>query len=514
MPTKPTIKSTEFLILGAGPAGLTAAAELVKRGRKPLILEKDPRYVGGISRTEQHQGFRFDIGGHRFFSKSAEVTQWWQDALGSELIERPRSSMIYFNGKFFSYPLKAGEALLKVGVIKSVICVLDYARVKVFPRRPVVSFEDWVVNNFGRSLFEMFFKTYTEKVWGIGCDEISADWAAQRIKGFNLWQAIIASIKNSLGLTKRGDTKIKTIINSFLYPKYGPGQMWETVAGRVTKQGGTLWMASEPTAITKQADGRYKVRVASRDKKGTTSTTEVVAQHIISSIPLSHLALFLYATPSASKSKAVVAAAKSLQYRDFITVAIFLEGGKLFSDNWIYIHDPSVHVGRVQNYKSWSPYMVPDASKDCLGLEYFCNAGDKFWGMADEALIALAKKEILQLGLVKNAESIKGGYVVRQERAYPVYAGDYKEAVEVIRTEFAKTHPHVHCVGRNGMHKYNNQDHAMMTAILTVANVCEGRNFDTWGVNEDAEYHEEVTTDRKHAQESLITPPMPVDVAS
>ena len=497
----------DYLIIGAGPAGLTAAYELVKRGEVPLVLEKDPRYVGGISRTERAQGYRFDIGGHRFFSKSEEVMEWWKAALGNELLERPRSSQIYYNQQFFSYPLRAGEVLLKLGIVESSLCVFSYLRACLFPLKPVRSFRDWVVNHFGERLFNIFFKSYTEKVWGMSCDEISAEWAAQRIKGLSFFRAALDALANSIGLggqSAKKEKTVKTLITSFLYPKYGPGYMWETVAETVQGKQGRIEMGAQPAAIARQADGRYLVTVASSAEPETGAaigTRQVSVEHIISSMPIAQLAEILELSPAARQ------AAQSLRYRDFVTVALFMEDNPAFSDNWIYIHDPKVKVGRIQNYKSWSPYMVPDSAKECYGLEYFCHKEDDVWSRSDEELIAFGEKELRQLGLVGGQARILGGHVVRQEKAYPVYDQHYKEAVATVRRDLEAHHPHIHLVGRNGMHKYNNQDHAMMTAILTVSNIIDGTTYDIWEGNEDAEYHEQVDAGRQAALGSLMPTP-------
>ena len=491
----------KHLIIGAGPAGLTAGYELVKHGAAPLILEKDSNYVGGISRTEQSQGYRFDIGGHRFFSKSQEVMDWWKDVLGDELLKRPRSSKIYYNKKFFSYPLRAGEVLGRLGIFESGLCVLSYLRAWLFPIKPVRSFRDWVVNHFGYRLFRIFFKSYTEKVWGIPCEEIGAEWAAQRIKGLSFFRAAFDALKNSLGLSgaKKGGDTVKTLITSFLYPKYGPGYMWETVAEKV-KEKGRIEMGAQPVAIAKQSDGNYKVTVAD----GTGKTREVITDHIISSMPMAQLAEIM---GEGELSKESLEAAGRLRYRDFVTVALFMEADPAFEDNWIYIHEPDVKVGRIQNYKSWSPYMVPDESKECYGLEYFCNKDDTLWSESDADLIAFGEKELRKLGLIQEETRVLGGHVVRQEKAYPVYDQNYKEAVDIMRKELESRHPGIHLVGRNGMHKYNNQDHAMMTAILTVSNIVTGTSYDIWEVNEDAEYHEQVDTDRQAALGSIMPTP-------
>ncbi|WP_240229575.1 NAD(P)/FAD-dependent oxidoreductase [Devosia lacusdianchii] len=474
--------NVETLVIGAGPAGLTTAYELTKAGRSVTIVERDPVYVGGISRTVNYKGYRFDIGGHRFFSKSAEVEAWWTEIMGDELLQRPRSSRIYYSGKLFDYPLRAGDALSKLGPIEALRCVISYALAQARPHRNVVSFEQWVVNNFGRRLFQIFFKTYTEKVWGMDCSEISADWAAQRIKGLNLYQAIV----QSFGIGKRssgGDAVIKTLINSFRYPRLGPGQMWERVRDRVVDAGGTVMMGSTITAIS-QHSGTGKWIAVVTDANG--KETRVTADHVVSTAAINELVRML----GADSDPAVAAASAGLRYRDFLIVGLIARGKERFDDNWIYIHDPGVKVGRIQNFKSWSPDMVPNTDTACYGMEYFCNAGDDTWNMSDADLIARARAEIGRLGLV-SPEDITDGSVVRQPKAYPVYDDTYKLNVDTIAEGLDDRFTNLHLAGRNGMHKYNNQDHAMMTGMLTARNIIAGtRVFDIWTVNEDAEYHE------------------------
>ena len=463
-------------IIGAGPAGLTAAYLLGKANVAVTVFEKDPTYVGGISRTESYKGFHFDIGGHRFFSKSQEVEDFWTEILGDEMLERPRSSRIYYNNNFFSYPLVAMEALLKLGIFQSILCVLSYLQAKVFPIKNPKNFEEWVTNQFGKRLFNIFFKTYTEKVWGIPCNEISADWAAQRIKGLSLssaiWNALFPS-KNK----KKGDGVIKTLIDSFRYPKSGPGLMWETCGEKSKALGVEILMDKGVKNIELKGD-LWSVH---------TSKNELLDgfSHVLSSAPMRELIPCII--PSLPQ-KSLTAASK-LGYRDFLTVVLICKDEDAFTDNWIYIHDPKVKVGRVQNFKSWSPYMVPDPSMACYGLEYFCFEGDGLWTSSNEDLIALGKKEISQIGLT-NENSVIDGYVVRQPKAYPVYDHDYKEHLLDIR-EGLESYPGLYLVGRNGMHKYNNQDHSMMTAMLAAKNIIAGSQlYDVWDVNEDAEYHE------------------------
>ncbi len=486
----------ETLIIGAGPAGLTTAYELTKAGRSVAIVERDPDYVGGISRTVNYKGYRFDIGGHRFFSKSAEVDAWWTEVMGDELLQRPRSSRIYYNGKLFDYPLRAGDALSKLGPIEALRCVISYAWAQARPYRPVISFEQWVVNNFGRRLFQIFFKTYTEKVWGMDCSEISADWAAQRIKGLNLYQAIIQSF--GIGSKpKAGDDVIKTLINSFRYPRLGPGQMWERARDRIVERGGHVMMGSTITAISQHAGTGQWVAIVT-DANG--KETKVTADHLVSTAAINELVKML----GADADPAVAAASAGLRYRDFVIIGLITRGKESFDDNWIYIHDPSVKVGRIQNFKSWSPDMVPDPDTACYGMEYFCNAGDDTWAMADADLIARAKQEIGKLGLAR-PEDIIDGSVVRQPKAYPVYDDTYKLNVDTINEGLAARFVNLHLAGRNGMHKYNNQDHAMMTGILTAKNIIAGtRAFDVWTVNEDAEYHEGGEAGADKIEERLV----------
>jgi protoporphyrinogen oxidase len=474
----------EVFVIGAGPAGLTAAYCLTKKMPSVLVIEKDPVYVGGISRTVSYKNFLFDIGGHRFFSKSKEVVDLWQEILPDDFIERPRLSRIYYGGKYYSYPLKAFEALTNLGVFTSAACMLSYAYAKAFPVADARTFHQWVRNQFGERLFNIFFKTYTEKVWGMSCDEISADWATQRIKGLDLSVAILNALKRSLWPKKTGraaDGKIvKTLIESFQYPRRGPGMMWEAAARKIMARGGKILMGRELQRLAFDADSKiWSIEVSTADGGRETYT----ARHVVSSAPVRELVEKITPTPIS------LLHARALRYRDFLTVALMVKKPDLFPDNWIYIHDPAVKVGRVQNFRSWSPEMVPPGMS-CLGLEYFCFEGDGLWNASDAELIALATKEIAQIGLVTAADVVDA-CVVRQLKAYPVYDEDYRDNVAMIRLDLESGYPTLHLVGRNGMHKYNNQDHAMMTAMLTARNILAGeRRYDVWDVNEDAEYHE------------------------
>jgi protoporphyrinogen oxidase len=478
---KPTVA-----IIGAGPAGLTAAYLLTKQDIPVVVIEADPEYVGGISRTAKYKGFHFDIGGHRFFSKSKEVEDLWTEILPDDMLDRPRSSRIYYNGKFFAYPLKAGEALWKLGFFEATRCMLSYFYRQMFPIKEPKSFEDWVTNQFGSRLFNIFFKTYTEKVWGMSCKEISADWAAQRIKGLSLktavWNALFPPKKGTVTKGDRGKV-IKTLIDTFRYPRKGPGMLWEACATKVKAQGGEILMGQKVVGCEYDANTKLWT-VTHVDAQGNRNRT--IAQHVISSAPMRELVKGL--TPVASPE--ALTAASSLKYRDFLTVMLILDEKESFTDNWIYIHDPKVKVGRIQNFKSWSPEMVPDPNQSCYGLEYFCFEGDGVWSASDADLIELAKKELAQIGLAK-PERVIDGCVVRQPKAYPVYDDDYAKHVAVVRKELEERFPNLHLVGRNGMHKYNNQDHAMMTAMLCAKNIIAGKpQYDLWQVNQDAEYHE------------------------
>jgi protoporphyrinogen oxidase len=476
------VKDTSVAIIGAGPAGLTAAYLLSKEGIKVTVLEADPKLVGGIARTASYKGYHFDIGGHRFFSKSKEVEDLWTELLPNDMLDRPRSSRIFYRGKLFSYPLKAAEALIKLGIGESILCVLSYFKARLFPVKNPKNFEDWVSNQFGQRLFRIFFKTYTEKVWGMSCKEISADWAAQRIKGLSLASAVI----NALVPKRKPKDKskvIKTLIDTFRYPRKGPGMMWQACADKVRTAGGTILMGEKVVGCS--YDSREELWTLTHVDAGGQRRT-ISARHVISSAPLRELAMGLEPALTAE----TIAAASRLKYRDFLTTVLILKDRHVFDDNWIYIHDPSVRVGRIQNFKSWSPEMIPDPSMCCYGLEYFCFEGDGVWTAPDEDLIELGKRELEKIGLGAAAD-VLDGCVVRQSKAYPVYDDEYAANVDKVRRELEERFPTLHLVGRNGMHKYNNQDHAMMTAMLCVKNIVAGKNvYDLWEVNQDAEYHE------------------------
>jgi len=467
------------VIAGAGPGGLTAAYQLTKRGQHPVVLECDD-VVGGISRTVVRDGYRFDLGGHRFFTKVPEVENLWHEILPQDdFLLRPRMSRIFYQGKYYDYPLKAMNALRNLGPWEAILCGFSYVWARIRPPKDESNYENWLVARFGWRLYRALFKTYTEKVWGVEVSDMPADWAAQRVKNLDLRKAVINAI-----MPKRNQTEITSLIEEFQYPKFGPGMMWEVCAEKVQAAGGTLHMEARLTTI-KVAEGRAQSVVYRQDGVDK----EVAASHVISTVPMRELVHALTPPPPAE----VLAAADGLHYRDYLTVALVVPASRSFPDNWIYIHAPEVEVGRIQNYGSWSPYLVKDGHT-CLGLEYFVFEGDAMWETPDDDLIALGTKELSLLGLVEPGD-VEAGYVVRVRKAYPYYDFTYKANVDTIRRYLEAEAPNVHPVGRNGMHKYNNQDHSMYTAMLTVENIF-GAAHDIWSVNVEEEYHEAGTTGR------------------
>ena len=463
------------VIAGAGPAGLTAAYQLAKMGvsRRVTVLEADD-IVGGISRTAQYKGFRFDIGGHRFFTKVKAVEDLWHEILGTEFISVPRMSRIHYNGKFFDYPLKARNALAGLGPVNALLIVLSYLKWNYRPHLVEENFEQWVTNRFGRRLYETFFKTYTEKVWGVPCTEIRAEWAAQRIQGLSLARAILSAAS-----INRRSTVIKTLIHEFQYPRLGPGQMWETCRDRVEERGQQVLLRHYVDRVELGDGGVLAVRAQTPEGERVFE-----AEHFISTLPLRSLVRAISPQPPA----AVREAAEGLRYRDFVVVALMLKRDKLFPDNWIYIHTPGVKVGRIQNFNNWSAAMVPVPGMTCLGMEYFCFKGDGLWESRDEDLVAQASSELEQLGLARSADVVDGR-VIRMPKAYPIYDAAYRGHLTTLR-EYLDPISNLHTVGRNGMHKYNNQDHSMLTAMMAVWNM-HGASHDVWEVNTDFDYHEE-----------------------
>ncbi|HKB09661.1 MAG TPA: NAD(P)/FAD-dependent oxidoreductase [Vicinamibacterales bacterium] len=460
------------VVIGAGPAGLTAAYDLTRRGVPTIVFDGDTQ-VGGLAKTIVYKGFRFDIGGHRFFTKVPAVQALWRDLLGDDLLRRPRLSRIYYGGRFFDYPLKAANVLANLGPFTSAAVVASYLRARAQPIAPERSFEDWICNRFGRRLFDMFFKSYTEKVWGMPCGEIGAEWAAQRIRGLSLWSAVRDMIRPN------GPGVVKTLVHEFEYPRLGPGMMWERCRARIEARGGRVELGAPIVSL--QHDGARITAVVA----GVNGHCRMQpASHVISTMPVRHLVSRM--SPGAPVP--VQAAGRRLKYRDFLIVALIVDQAAVFPDNWIYVHDPSVRVGRVQNFKNWSPEMVPDPRLTCLGLEYFCSRGDDLWRLNDRDLVALATREIAAIGLVA-ADRVVDATVLRVPKAYPVYDGGYREALAGVRAWLTRF-SNLQLVGRNGMHRYNNQDHSMLTAQLAVQNLF-GARHDLWAVNEDERYHEE-----------------------
>ena len=463
-----------LVIIGAGPAGLTAAWEQARHGGVATVLERDA-VVGGIARTVVHSGYRFDIGGHRFFTKVREVEDLWHEVLTEDFIRVPRESRILYRGKFFSYPLKPLEAFLGLGPVESLRCFASYVAARLSPHLPEDDFETWVSNRFGRRLFEIFFKTYTEKVWGVPCTHIKAEWAAQRIRGLSLWKALLQAF--------RKDTSIKTLIDAFDYPRLGPGQMWEAFQRNLEKRGSKV-LLERPVSSIPWEKGRGVLAVETRGPHGP----EVHAgAAFISSMAISELVAALDPPPPAE----VLEAAGRLRYRDFILVALMFEGEGFFSDNWVYVHSPEIRIGRIQNFNNWSKDMVPRPGVTCLGLEYFCFDTDPIWSLPDPELVELGRSEVSRTGLVPAGSRVLDGAVVRMRKTYPMYDPGYRECVDVIRRFLESELPNLQLVGRNGMHKYNNQDHAMVTGMYAVRNLY-GASHDVWAVNVDDEYHEEV----------------------
>lgn len=530
------------IIIGAGPAGLTAAYELLTRTDiKPIVIEMSD-HLGGISRTVNYKGNRIDIGGHRFFSKSDRVMEWWAQhlkfeqtstpsvrisyqgksrdvALGEQtasaddervMLVRERKSRIYFLRKFFDYPISlTADTLRKLGLVRTTAIGFSYLRRALFPLKEQKNLEQFFINRFGKKLYLTFFKSYTEKVWGVPCTEIDAEWGAQRIKELSVWKTIKHFVSKQFR-RKSADVAQKqtetSLIEKFLYPKYGPGQMWEEVARKVREMGGTILMEQSVEQI--HAVGQRAVAVTAKDKNGNLQRYD--GDYVFSTMPVQQLVRSL----QAAVPKNVREVSEGLMYRDFITVGVLLNdlkikedtanGKKLVRDNWIYIQEPDVFAGRLQIFNNWSPWMVSDPDKAWVGVEYFCNEGDALWTRSEESMKALAIEELAKIEIIEE-RAVLDSMVLKMPKAYPAYFGTYSRFGEI--REFLDTFENLYLVGRNGMHRYNNQDHSMLTAMTAVDNILAGRadKSNLWELNTEMEYHEERSaTDRAEAAKTGV----------
>ena len=491
-PNPPITPEHPVVILGAGPAGLTAGYLLAKQGRPAVILESTG-YIGGIARTQVRDGYRFDLGGHRFFTKVQEVDDLWHEIMKEEFLKRPRQSRIYWNDKFLEYPLQGMDVIRKLGPVELTRCMASYGYAALKPKGNEDTFEAWVSNRFGKRLYQHFFKTYTEKLWGVSATEIRGEWAAQRIKGLSFFSAAKAAFMGNRG-------NIKSLISEFNYPRFGPGQMWEQMADDIKAQGGEIRLNAPVTKLVTD-NGRVTEVIAGGET--------LYPSHVISSLPLR-------TTVGIAEPEAPVEtrdAARGLRYREFLTVLLVIDSEDMFPDNWIYIHQPGVRVLRIQNFKSWSPWMVPEGeTASSIGMEYFCFEGDDLWTMADDDLVAMAGQEIEKLHLAP-ADKVRFGFVERVHKAYPIYDELYAERVRTIR-DWLETVSNLTQVGRNGLHRYNNSDHSMLTSMRAVDNILQGTQHDIWAVNAESVYHEEHQDNEEPYRNPPNTPAMEQPLAS
>ncbi len=467
--------TTEIIITGAGPSGMAAALETARNGAKPVVFER-LNIVGGLARTMEIGGSRYDIGPHRFFTQNEEIKNLFIEIGGDDIINVPRLTRIYYRGRYFYYPLTPLNALFGMGIINSFTILMSYgmARVRgILGMTNIESFEDWTVDRFGRKLFETFFKTYTEKVWGIPCHQIGADWAAQRIKGLSLTTAVI----NALFKPRK---KIKTLVDEFMYFRLGAGQLYENMAGRVTDLGGEVHRGKRVTALHR--DGK---RITGADwKDGTGNTGRVAGDFYLSSAPLTEILEMIDPTPP----EAVMNACRGLRYRNHIGVKLEVQGKAPFPDNWIYVHSMDVKMARIANYHNFSEEMGREPDIHPLTVEYFCYETDDVWNMTDDKLVDLATRELQHMDLL-DPSTVQQGFAVRSEKAYPVIEKGFQEKIDLIK-EWLDTLKNFLPIGRSGMFKYNNQDHAMATGLLAARTGLGLGKYDPWLVNIDAEYHE------------------------
>jgi protoporphyrinogen oxidase len=464
----------DVIIFGTGPAGLSAGYILAKEKMNVEIYEAEAQ-AGGISKTIKYKGNLFDLGGHRFFTKYEQVNILWKDILGDKFRETNRLSRIYYKNKFFNYPLTPLNALFGVGIKDTILIFISYLYSKIFPYKKEETFEEWITNRFGKKLFSIFFKTYTEKVWGCPCNEIQAEWAAQRIKGLSLSKAVINAIFKSERNT------VKTLIDKFYYPESGPGMMYDEMKNRILEMGCSVILNSKVNIIFHENNRINKIEYKNNGKLYYDE-----GKNYISSMPITELINKMSPKPP----EEIINAALKLKYRSLVTVDIVVKKEELFPDNWIYIHSPEVKLGRIQNFKNWSISMVKDKSKTTLGLEYFCNEDDEMWNMKDEELFNLASSEVEKIKICKK-EDIEDYIIVRVPKAYPVYSMGYKQSLNKI-IKYLKGFENLQLIGRYGLFKYNNMDHSIMTGIYAAENIKAGeKKFIINDINADDEYHEE-----------------------